>query len=39
MNQVRTYVDSIVPTSIVVGGILPKFVMPSDVRALKTANT
>ena len=36
MTQVRTYVDSSVPTSIVVGGVLPKFVMPSDVRALKT---
>lgn len=36
MTQVRTYAGANVPESIVVGGMLPKFVMPSDVRSLKT---
>jgi hypothetical protein len=36
MTRVPTYADANLPQSIEVGGILPKFVTPSDVRALKT---
>ncbi len=36
MSQVPTYRRTQVPSNMVVAGILPRFVTPSDVRALKT---